>query len=168
MIKVTQELSGMDRAHRGFSNVKHQEQNTSWPYFGDFRVVWEVLCMSRTFRLRQTLNWSLFVCFLLFAKLNCLEVVLCPGCCFRLIFYSLNLLSFLFFCFKWKEQGDFGFFFFFVRVIFWSGKFISNCKFQRLKTAAKNNSCLDCHKKELFVVFFMLLFKAVKLICNKL
>lgn len=82
-------------------------------------------------------------------------------------------LSFFFFFFpsssvlSRRNKENLGFFF--RRIIFWSGKFISDVKFQRLKTAAKKNiSCSDCHKKELFVVFFMLLFKAAKLICNKL
>lgn len=116
----------------------------------------------------------ILVCFPLFAGLpsfNCLEEVLCPECCFRVIFYSWNL-PYLFKIFfpsvlSGRNKENLGGFL--GRVIFWSGKFISNFKFQRLKTAAKNISCLDCHrKKELFVVFFMLLFKAVKLLCNKL
>lgn len=166
----------MDRALRRLSNMSHQEQNTSCPYLGDFRTIWEVLCVSRAFRLRQTFNWSLFVYFPLFAGLpsfNCLEEVLCPGCCFRLIFYSLNLPCLFFFFFpsssvlSRRNKENLGVFFqkanILVREIYeW-------CQVSKAENSSKKNiSCSDCHKKELFVVFFMLLFKAAKLICNKL
>lgn len=41
-------------------------------------------------------------------------------------------------------------------------------QFQKAENSGKNISSLDFHKKELFIVFFMLLLRAVKSVYNKL
>lgn len=48
---------------------------------------------------------------------------------------------------------------FFGRVIFWSGKFISNFKFQRLKTAAKKYFLLKLSQERTFCCLFYVVFQ---------